>query len=224
MCYTGSKKKMLVVCGDSFSYGKESDKWPAIIAKNLNMSLINLSIVGSSNYTICHQIQYTLDSLNPTYVVISLTAAERFEIDSNEFGPPATIKDFKTNINEITETNPDATISSGNLVTQLRNSDVDKKKAYLMNSSFRLSAQNQAWAINYLTSRLTCKFLLYRNIFPKYCEDISKYKNQYYYGIDNIINSGPYDYESRYCNTTNHLSTEDNIKFSNRVIDDLYKL
>ena len=224
MCYTGSKKKMLVVCGDSFSYGKESDKWPAIIAKNLNMSLINLSIVGSSNYTICHQIQYTLDSLNPTYVVISLTAAERFEIDSNEFGPPATIKDFKTNINEITETNPDATISSGNLVTQLRNSDVDKIKAYLMNSSFRLSAQNQAWAINYLTSRLTCKFLLYRNIFPKYCEDISEYKNQYYYGINNIINSGPYDYESKYNNTTNHLSAEDNIKFSNRVMDDLCKL
>ena len=212
---------MLVVCGESFSYGTTPDTWPNIVADRLKLPLKNLAIVGCSNFAICHQLQFVLDNLTPSLVIISLTAAERFEIDSNEFGPQATIKDFKTNIDEITEVNPDATITSGNVSAQLRNTDIEMIKPYLMNSSFRLSAQNQAWSINYLTSQLKCKYLLYRNIFPRYHKDINKYKEENFFGINNFINSGPYDYESRFVNTTNHLSLEDNFRFSDRVLSHL---
>ena len=212
---------MLVVCGESFSYGTDLNSWPAIVAKKLQMPLRNLAIVGCSNFAICHQIQYVLDNLNPSYVIISLTAAERFEIDENEFGPPATIKDFRTDIDEITYTNPGATIVSGNLSSHLRNTNIEIIKPYLFNASFRLSAQNQAWALNHLTSQLKCKYLLYRNIFPRYHEDIKNYKDEYYFGVNNLINSGPYDYESIRVNTTNHLNHEDNQRFANKVLSDL---
>ena len=44
---------------------------------------------------------------------------------------------------------------------------------------------------------------------------------QHYYGLNNLINSGPYDYESELVKTTNHLSFEDNLRFSERVLNDL---
>ena len=74
---------MLVVCGESFSYGTSEKTWPAILAKKLDLELINLSIVGCSNVAICHQLQYVINSetIFPSLVVTSLTAAERFEID-----------------------------------------------------------------------------------------------------------------------------------------------
>ena len=214
---------MLVVCGESFSYGGDITTWPVMVADKLEMPLVNLSLVGCGNNAICHQIQYVLDNLEPTYVIISLTAAERFEIDEDEFGAPATIEDFKYNIDEVKDKpfkrNP--TITSGNVASQLRNASMNYIKSYLISSSQRLSAQNQAWAINYLTSKLQCKYLLYRNIFPRYHDDISKYDDEYYYGLNNLINSGPYDYESELVNSTNHLSFEDNIRFSERVLNDL---
>ena len=212
---------MLVVCGESFSYGTGDDTWPKIVANTLGLPLKNLALVGCSNFAICHQIQYVINNLKPLIVVISLTAAERFEIDSNEFGSPATIRDFKTNIDEITEVNPKTTITSGNVSSQLRNTDIEMIKPYLMNSSFRLSAQNQAWAINYLTSQLECKYLLYRNIFPRYHKDINKYKEENFFGINDLINSGPYDYESEFVRTTNHLSLKDNLRFADKVLSDL---
>ena len=174
---------MLVVCGESFSYGGDITTWPVMVADKLEMPLVNLSLVGCGNNAICHQIQYVLDNLEPTYVIISLTAAERFEIDEDEFGAPATIEDFKYNIDEVKDKpfkrNP--TITSGNVASQLRNASMNYIKSYLISSSQRLSAQNQAWAIN----------------------------------------SGPYDYESELVNSTNHLSFEDNIRFSERVLNDL---
>ena len=214
---------MLVVCGESFSYGGDKTTWPAMVADKLEMPLVNLSIVGCGNNAICHQLQYVLNNLNPTYVIISLTAAERFEIDEDEFGPPATIEDFKHNIDEVKDApfNKHPTITSGNVASQLRNATMQYIKSYLISSSQRLSAQNQAWAINYLTSKLQCKYLLYRNIFPRYHDDVSKYNDEHYYGLNNLINSGPYDYESELVKTTNHLSFEDNLRFSERVLNDL---
>ncbi len=215
---------MLIVCGESFSYGTDKSSWPTIVADKLEMPLLNLSVVGCGNFAICHQLQYVIDNnLNPEFVVISLTAAERFEFDEDELGPAATIEDFKSNIDEVSTStfSKKPTITSGNVASQIRNVNVEFIKPYLMSTSFRLAAQNQAWAINYLTSKLQCKYLLYRNIFPRYHDDTSKYKDEYYYGLNNLINSGPYDYESELVNTTNHLSLEDNVRFSRRVLDDL---
>ena len=212
---------MLVVCGESFSYGTDLNTWPGMLAQRLQLPLRNLSIVGCSNFAICHQLQYVLDNLNPTHVIISLTAAERFEIDEDEYGKPASIKDFKTNIDEITFTSPDAKITSGNVSSQLRNTNIEMIKPYLMNSSFRLSAQNQAWAINYLTSQLKCNYLLYRNIFPRYHDNIERYIDEHYYGINNLINTGPYDYESIKVEATNHLCYKDNKRFADKVFSDL---
>ena len=100
--------------------------WPAMVADKLEMPLVNLSIVGCGNNAICHQLQYVLNNLNPTYVIVSLTAAERFEIDEDEFGPPATIEDFKHNIDEVKDApfNKNPTITSGNVASQLRNATI----------------------------------------------------------------------------------------------------
>ena len=88
----GSEKKKLVVCGESFSYGTESKHWPQIVANNLGIPLINLAIVGCSNYAICFQLQHALSFLtSKDLVVISLTAAERFEIDDEEYKTKKTI-------------------------------------------------------------------------------------------------------------------------------------
>ena len=66
---------------------------------------------------------YVLNNLNPTYVIISLTAAERFEIDEDQVWTPATIEDFKHNIDEVKDApfNKHPTITSGNVASQLRN-------------------------------------------------------------------------------------------------------
>ena len=216
---------MLVVCGESFSYGTSEKTWPAILAKKLNLELVNLSIVGCSNVAICHQLQHVIysETIFPSLVVTSLTAAERFEIDENDQAAPALLRDFKTNIDEIEEplykTKP--TITSGNIASQLRNLDVEMMKPYLMSSSYRLAAQNQAWAINYLMGQFKCKTLRYRNIFPRYHIDKSKYDNEYMFGLRKVINSGPYEYEVARLKTTNHLSDEENQQFADRVLADI---
>ena len=51
---------MLAICGDSFGYGTEQNTWPKILADKLNMSLLNLSLVAGSNYSICFQLQHIL--------------------------------------------------------------------------------------------------------------------------------------------------------------------
>ena len=35
---------MLVVCGESFSYGGDKTTWPAMVADKLKMPLVNLSL------------------------------------------------------------------------------------------------------------------------------------------------------------------------------------
>lgn len=216
---------MLVVCGESFSYGTSEKTWPAILAKKLDLELINLSIVGCSNVAICHQLQYVINSetIFPSLVVTSLTAAERFEIDENDQAAPALLRDFRSNIDEIEEPlfNNKPSITSGNVASQLRNINVEMLKPYLMSSSYRLSAQNQAWAINYLMGQFRCKKLLYRNIFPRYHKDKSKYNNEHMFGLRKVINSGPYDYELSMTKTTNHLSDEENQQFADRVFADI---
>ena len=60
----------LVVCGDSFSYGEGRTHWPFLVAKRLELNLINLSIVGCSNIAICYQIEYAIKYLNPFKAVL----------------------------------------------------------------------------------------------------------------------------------------------------------
>ena len=221
----GSEKKKLVVCGESFSYGTGSKHWPQIVATNLDIPLINLAIVGCSNYAICFQLQHALSFLtSKDLVVISLTAAERFEIDDEEYNVPASLTDFRHNIDEITHSPFDTppTITSGNLSSQLRNYKIEQMKKYLMAGSYRLSAQYQSWAIQHLLESLPCKYIVYRNIYPRYHEDNSKYKNEHYFGLEKyLINSGPYDFELEYHHTTNHLNDIENLTFALKVVDDL---
>ena len=69
---------------------------------------------------------------------------------------------------------------------------------------------------------LPCKYIIYRNIYPRYHEDNSKYKNEYYFGLEkHLINSGPYDYEKECLRSTNHLTDKENYTFAKRVIEDL---
>ena len=222
----GSEKKKLVVCGESFSYGTGSNHWPKIVAQKTNRNLTNLALVGCSNYAICFQLQHALSFLtSDDLVVISLTAVERFEIDDDEFNVPASLTDFRYDIDEITYS-PHAlasnTITSGNLESQLRNFSKERVKKYLMVGSYRLLAQYQSWAIQHLLESLPCKYIVYRNIYPRYHEDNSKYKNEHYFGLEKyLINSGPYDFELEYHPTTNHLNDIENLTFALKVVDDL---
>ena len=221
----GSEKKKLVVCGESFSYGTGSNHWPQIVAQKTNRNLTNLAIVGCSNYAICFQLQHALSFLTvDDLVVTSLTTAERFEIDDDEFNAPASLLDFRHNIDEIIDSPYDntPTITSGNLASQLRNYQIEQMKKYLMTSSYRLSAQYQSWAIQHLLTLLPCKYIVYRNIYPRYHKDISNYTDEYYFGLEkHLIKSGPYEFEKEQVSTTNHLSNDENYAFATKVIEDL---
>ncbi len=213
----------LIVCGDSFSYGQGDLHWPSLVAKKLSLNLINLSIVGCSNIAICYQIMYAMKNYKASLFIVSLTAAERFEIDRAPNNIPASLEDFRHDIDEIDHSRftKKATIDSGNLVSHNRN--IKLKKDVAINLSYRLQAQAQVWSINHLLSKVQSKYLLYRNIFPRYHINKEMYKREYYFGLDNYINSGPYDFESILVKTTNHLSKTDNVLFAKRVLDD-YRL
>ena len=225
MRHTGSKKNKLVVCGESFSYGTGVKHWPRIVSDFYDSELVNLAIVGCSNYAICFQLQHALNTLSSDdFVIISLTAAERFEIDDDEFSLPVSVEDFRQNIDEIKDSSfsKSPTITSGNLSSQLRNYQLEQMKKYLMSSSYRLSAQYQSWCLQHLISSLPCDYLLYRNIYPRYHEDVNKYSNEHYFGLESyLINSGPYDYEKEHVRTTNHLSDKENKLFADKVIKDM---
>ena len=222
----GSKKNKLVVCGESFSYGTDSTHWPRIVADFYDSELINLAIVGCSNYAICFQLQHAMKFLKEDdLVIISLTAAERFEIDDDDLNYPATLEDFRQNIDEIKHSSftKTPTITSGNLSSQLRNYHIERMKKYLVSGSYRLNAQYQAWALQHLLNSLPCEYLLYRNIYPRFHEDVNNYSNEHYFGLESyMINSGPYDYEKEHLKTTNHLSDEENKLFAERVLKDMY--
>ena len=178
------KKKKLVICGESFSYSKQDTDWPQLVSNEIDYDLHNFSIVGCSNTVICYQLQKALSLIDKEdIIIISLTASERFEIDSDEFSVPATYDDFKQNVDEINYTSSpkEPTIISGNIASQIRNADLDYIKKYFITSSFRLSAQTQAWSLNYLVSKLPCNYLLYRNIFPRFHENISNYDEEYFF-------------------------------------------
>ena len=162
-----SKKKKLVICGESFSYSKHDTDWPNLVSEKINYELHNFAIVGCSNIAICYQLEKALSLVNEEdLIIISLTAAERFEIDSDEFSVPATYDDFKQNIDEInySSSSKEPSIVSGNIASQIRNADLNYIKKYLITSSYRLNAQKQAWSLNYLVSKLPCKYLLQKYI------------------------------------------------------------
>ena len=222
----GSKKNKLIICGESFSYGTEKSHWPRIVSDFYDSKLFNLAIVGCSNFAICFQIERAREIADENdLVIISLTSADRFEIDDDEFNSPAELEDFRQNIDEIKNSfsNKNPTITSGNISSQLRNYHIEHMKKYLMNGSFRLNAQYQSWAIQHLINSLPCEYLLYRNIYPRYHQDINNYSNECYFGLESImINSGPYDYEKEHIKSTNHLSDEENKLFAERVLKDMY--
>jgi hypothetical protein len=163
--------------------------------------------------------------LNPDdLVIITLTTAERFEIDDDDHAAPASLEDFRHNIDEIKHSpfSKTPTITSGNISSQLRNYHLEQMKKYLMCSSYRLAAQYQSWCIQHLISSLPCDFLLYRNIYPRYHEDVNKYSNEYFFGLESyLINSGPYDFEKEHAKTTNHLSEKENKMFADKVVKDM---
>ena len=210
---------MLAVCGDSFSYGTKQNTWPKILADKLNMPIVNLSLVAGSNYSICFQLQHILNNYKPELIIISLTAVDRFEVDSEEFEKPANITDFNYKVDEV------------------KNSPFSKKPSILsggvkyhnkyMTRSFRLEAQYQSWCIQYLMSKVNCNYRIYRNIFPCWYKDITKYNDTDFYGLENLSgwrNSGPYDFEKEHLKgneSTNHLSVEENLKFAEWVYNDL---
>lgn len=216
----------LVVCGDSFSFGDNETDWTKIVANKLNLNLINLSIIGCSNLAICYQIDYAIKNLSFDLMVINLTTAERFEIDEDDLNYPASIEDFRTNVDECESNKFGKTpsITSGNVILHLRNSRLDMIKNKLQNLSLRLSAQSQSWALQHLLKGLGNKFLLYRNIFPVFYHDLKKYENEYYFELDDIlINSGAHDFEenkSKEQKNSNHLSISENKNFAKRVLKD----
>ena len=207
---------MLAICGDSFSYGTVDGTWPKILADKLNISLLNLSLVAGSNYSICFQLQYILDNYNPELIIISLTSATRFEFDKNEYGEPADISDFTYKVDEI-KNSPflkKPSILSGNI----------KYHKKSLSRSLRLEAQYQAWCIQHLISKIKCDYLLYRNIYPRFHKNINKYSNEEFYGLEKSYgwkNSGPHDFEKTYTKTTNHLSINENIEFAEYIYNDL---
>ena len=221
----GFKKKKLIICGDSFSYGVEEKTWPHIVSKHLDLELINLAIVGCGNYAICYQINHAVEIVTKDdLIVISLSAAERFEIDDDEFSYPASLFDFKQTIDEIKTSYSSIapTITSGNLNSLEKNYKNKLSKKYMVGGSFRLHAQYQAWSLQHLIKQLPCKYLVYRNIYPRYHIDLNNYSIEHYFGLESIIiNSGPYDYEKEYVNSTNHLSDEGNYLFAKRVLKDI---
>lgn len=216
--------KNLVVCGDSFGFSCHSSDWPNLVAKQLNYKLENLSIVGCSNINICYQIDYALKNLSPDLIIITLTAAERFEIDSDDKKVPVSLEDFKYDIDEIniSKFKKTPSIISGNVKTHLQNSDINQIKKYISSQSYRLSAEKQSWCLQYHFSRISCKFLVYRGIYPQYHEDKTNYISEYYFGLEKyLIQSGPYDYENERCENTNHLTVRDNKLFTDRVLKDI---
>ena len=98
----GSKKNKLIICVESFSYGTEKSHWPRIVSDFYDSKLVNLAIVGCSNFAICFQIERAREIADENdLVIISLTSADRFEIDDDEFNSPAELEDFRQNIDEI---------------------------------------------------------------------------------------------------------------------------
>lgn len=227
MCYIGSKEremKKLVVCGDSFGFSAYKSDWPVLVSKKLNYELENLSIVGSSNIGICFQLEYALKNLSPDLIIIILTTAERFEIDSDDKKTPVSIEDFKYDIDEIKtkKWNKTPSIVSGRVICHLQNSDTRYLKHHIMSHSYRLSAQKQSWCLQHHFNNINCNFLVYRGIYPQYHEDKANYASEYYFGLEKYLTqSGPYDYENERCESTNHLNVRDNKLFADKVLKDL---
>lgn len=216
--------KKLVVCGDSFGFSTQRSDWPVLVSNKLNYSLENLSIVGCSNISICFQLEYALKNLLPDLIIITLTAADRFEIDSDDKKTPVSIEDFKYDIDEIKTKMWDKipSIVSGSAISHLQNSDIGHIKNYIMSRSYRLSAQKQSWCLQHHFDKINCDFLVYRGIYPQYHKNKANYSSEYYFGLEKyLIQSGPYDYENERCKNTNHLTVNDNKLFADRVLKDL---
>ena len=219
--------KKLVVCGDSFGFSRLETDWPIIVAKKLNYKLKNLSIVGCSNIAICYQIDYAVKNIDPDLMIVTLTGADRFEIDYDDKKVPASLEDFQYKIDEIDTSifEKDPSIASGNVVSQLRNSHIDHIKSMILKHSYRLSAEKDSWCLQHHLNNIKCKFLVYRNIYPQYHQDKSNYNSEYYFGLEKyLIQSGPYMYENEKANNTNHLSVRDNNLFAKIVFNDLNSL
>ena len=114
---------------------------------------------------------------------VTLTGADRFEIDYDDKKVPATLEDFQYNIDEIDTSifKKDPSIASGNVVSQLRNSHIDHIKSMILKHSYRLSAEKDSWCLQHHLNNIKCKFLVYRNIYPQYHQDKSNYNSEYYF-------------------------------------------
>ena len=212
--------KKLVVCGDSFGWGTSKDEWPYMVSEAISYKLINLSIIGCSNLAICYQLDHAINNLNPDLIIITLTTAERLEIDFNDNKIPATYDDFKWNASPLDKSS--GSIRSGNIAWLSRSLDEKLVKNYVMSHSSRLSAQRSSWCLQHLFDKINCKYLVYRGVFPQFHKDKSNYNNENYFGLEKyIINSGPANYENTKTNTNNHLTPEDNQLFANKVLVDL---
>lgn len=71
----------LLICGDSFTQCETVQPWAWYkkVADELDAEIINLSIVGASNFNIWHQIAYAKQHMEFDAVLVSLTRPNRVE-------------------------------------------------------------------------------------------------------------------------------------------------
>lgn len=81
---------MLYVNGDSWSFKQvdnDFDIWPAIVAKEKNLTLLNNSVgCGSNSRIVDNLLTHQITGLSPKLIIIGLTAHHRFHIPSENFG------------------------------------------------------------------------------------------------------------------------------------------
>jgi len=76
--------KRLIICGDSFNCGIGCENlytqpYGVLLAKKLGYELITLARGGGSNYTTHLQVEYAVEKLNPSIIIIGTTSFDRFE-------------------------------------------------------------------------------------------------------------------------------------------------
>lgn len=76
------KKKLLVSCGCSFTYGFANgttfNPYANIVAQAIDYEHVNLSVIGSSNYAITKQVEHAL-TLDPDLIIVGATTPLRFD-------------------------------------------------------------------------------------------------------------------------------------------------
>lgn len=87
----------LLICGDSFTQCETVQPWAWYkkVADALDAEIINLSIVGASNFNIWHQVAYAKQHLEFDAVLVSLTRPNRVEkVLVDHYDSPEVVVDY----------------------------------------------------------------------------------------------------------------------------------